>query len=164
MARSMAWRKLALSRYEKSEGGDFLENRSLLSQLTMAFLWTLFARLPRENVGSTSDDPGGGVKHDRHRHYQLPPERVLAEPEQPSSIHREARHPWIHCSCHHPGMVHRRQGHFKRFIESVCDQYRDRLVVVEAVQSPILAAALVRWDYDPDVMDFYYRGTAGITP
>ena len=54
---------------------------------------------------------------------------------------------------------HRRQGHCKRFLEALQADDRYDMVVVEAVQNPILAEALLRWgwDCDPQVMDFYWR-------
>lgn len=52
---------------------------------------------------------------------------------------------------------HRRQGHLRRFLDLLCSDGRFEMVVVEAVQNPILAEALLRWgwDCDPGVMDFY---------
>jgi GNAT superfamily N-acetyltransferase len=54
---------------------------------------------------------------------------------------------------------HRRQGHFRRFIEALCADQRFEMVVVEGVQNPVLGEALLRWnwDCDPGVMDFYRR-------
>lgn len=54
---------------------------------------------------------------------------------------------------------HRRMGHLKRFVESLCLDERFEMVIVEAVQNPILADALLRWgwDCDPQIMDFYRR-------
>lgn len=54
---------------------------------------------------------------------------------------------------------HRRQGHCKRFLEALQADDRYDMVVVEAVQNPILADALLRWnwDCDPQVMNFYWR-------
>jgi hypothetical protein len=61
----------------------------------------------------------------------------------------------------------RRQGVFTRFLRDVCAEPGYDLFVVEAVQNPHLADALMRWgwDFDPGVMDFYwpagvYAGTA----
>lgn len=53
----------------------------------------------------------------------------------------------------------RRQGHCKRFIERLCAEHPDKLIVIEAVQDPILAEALLRWGWECDsgVMDFYWR-------
>lgn len=58
--------------------------------------------------------------------------------------------------------AHRRQGHFRRFIEFLCADPRFDMVIVEAVQNPVLADALMRWGWgcDPGVMDFY-RLTGG---
>jgi GNAT superfamily N-acetyltransferase len=52
---------------------------------------------------------------------------------------------------------YRRQGHLRRFLEQLCADTRFELVVIEAVQNPLLAEALMRWgwDCDPQVMDFY---------
>jgi hypothetical protein len=52
---------------------------------------------------------------------------------------------------------HRRQGHLKRFLEVLCSDARYEMVVVEDVQNPILAEALLRWGWEVDtrVMDFY---------
>ena len=54
----------------------------------------------------------------------------------------------------------RRQGIARRFIEQACNDARFEMVIVEGVQNPILAEALIRWgwDYDPGVMDFYHAG------
>lgn len=54
---------------------------------------------------------------------------------------------------------HRREGHFKRFLAVICADERFAMVVVEGVQNPILAEALLRWGWDCDtgVMDFYKR-------
>lgn len=51
----------------------------------------------------------------------------------------------------------RRQGHLRRFLEELCADQRFARVVVEGVQNPILAEALLRWGWqvDPAVMDFY---------
>jgi hypothetical protein len=53
----------------------------------------------------------------------------------------------------------RRQGHLKRILAMLCADSRFDMIVVEAVQNPILAEALLRWDWgcDPGVMDFYKR-------
>ncbi len=55
--------------------------------------------------------------------------------------------------------AHQRQGHFKRFLAAVCADPRFDMVVVEGVQNPVLAEALLRWGWecDPGVMDFYRR-------
>ena len=52
----------------------------------------------------------------------------------------------------------RRQGVCKRFLARVVAEPGYDLYVVEAVQSPHLADALMRWDwdFDPEVMDFYW--------
>jgi len=54
---------------------------------------------------------------------------------------------------------HRRQGHFHRFLDVVCADPGFDMVVVEAVQNPILAEAFLRWDWECDsgIMDFYKR-------
>jgi hypothetical protein len=59
---------------------------------------------------------------------------------------------------------HRRQGHCKRFLMELCADARFDMVVVEAVQNPILAEWLLRegWDCDPKVSDFYH--TRRVTP
>jgi hypothetical protein len=51
----------------------------------------------------------------------------------------------------------RRQGHCRRLIERLCAEPGYDLVIVEAVQNPVLAEALLRWGWecDPGVMDFY---------
>ena len=53
---------------------------------------------------------------------------------------------------------HRRQGHCRRLIEELCGDDRFDMVVVEAVQNPVLADFLARlgWDRDPCVSDFYF--------
>lgn len=53
----------------------------------------------------------------------------------------------------------RRQGLCKAYLNALCADPRFELVIVEAVQNPILAEALLRWgwDCDPGVMDFYFR-------
>lgn len=53
----------------------------------------------------------------------------------------------------------RRQGKFKAFVKSLCDDTRFEMVVVEGVQNPILANALTRWGWQCDwaTMDFYWR-------
>lgn len=54
--------------------------------------------------------------------------------------------------------AHRRQGHLKRFLDEVCADPRFDMVIVEGVQNPILAEALLRWGWDcnVEVMDFYH--------
>lgn len=53
----------------------------------------------------------------------------------------------------------RRRGVFTRFLSELCAAPGYDLVVVEGVQNTDLARALVRWgwDFDPGVMDFYWR-------
>ena len=55
--------------------------------------------------------------------------------------------------------AYQNQGHFRRFLASVCADERFDMVIVEAVQNKVLAEALLRWgwDCDPGVMDFYRR-------
>ena len=52
----------------------------------------------------------------------------------------------------------RRQGVFSRFLDTLVAIPGIDLFVVEAVQNPVLGAALLRrgWDCDPEVMDFYH--------
>lgn len=52
----------------------------------------------------------------------------------------------------------RRQGVFKGFLGQLVGSNPAELFIVEAVQNPILAEALMRWgwDFDPVVMDFYW--------
>ncbi len=52
----------------------------------------------------------------------------------------------------------RRQGVFTRLINTLCTDPRYELVIVEGVQNPILAEALLRrgWRHDLEVMDFYH--------
>lgn len=53
----------------------------------------------------------------------------------------------------------RRQGVCRRLIEAACADERFDIVIVEGVGNPELAQALLRWgwDFDPGVMDFYWR-------
>src|ERR1044071_2225522 len=57
---------------------------------------------------------------------------------------------------------HRRQGHFRRFLDAICSDPRFDMVVVEAVQNTHLAAALLSWGWDcePAIMDFHLRKPA----
>jgi len=57
---------------------------------------------------------------------------------------------------------HRRQGRCKEAISGLLRNTNYELIVVEAVQNPILAAALRRWGWDNDeeTMDFYHPTTA----
>lgn len=51
----------------------------------------------------------------------------------------------------------RRGGECRAFLNQLVADGRYELVIVECVQNPILAEALLRWgwDCDPEVMDFY---------
>lgn len=53
---------------------------------------------------------------------------------------------------------HRRQGICKRFIQRIVNHPTAELVIVECVQNPLLAEALLRWGWEVDegVMDFYW--------
>jgi len=55
--------------------------------------------------------------------------------------------------------AHRRRGECRAFLNQLCSDGRFDMVVVEAVQNPVLAEALLRWgwDCDPGVMDFYWK-------
>jgi hypothetical protein len=53
----------------------------------------------------------------------------------------------------------RRQGECRAFLNQLCADDGFDMVIVEGVQNPILAEALIRWGWecDPGVMDFYHR-------
>ena len=53
---------------------------------------------------------------------------------------------------------YRRQGECRGFLNLLCADERFEMVIVEGVQNPHLAEALMRWgwDFDPAVMDFYW--------
>lgn len=54
---------------------------------------------------------------------------------------------------------HRQQGLCRAFLNALCADPRFDMVIVEAVQNPVLAMALLRWgwDCDPEVSDYYWR-------
>ncbi len=54
---------------------------------------------------------------------------------------------------------HRGHGECRAFLEQFKEDKRFDMVVVEGVQNPILADALLRWGWEVDrgVMDFYWR-------
>ncbi len=54
--------------------------------------------------------------------------------------------------------AHRREGHCKRFLADICANECFEMAVVEGVQNPVLADALLRWGWEVDsgVMDFYW--------
>jgi hypothetical protein len=57
------------------------------------------------------------------------------------------------------GENHRREGHCRRFIETLATDARFDLAIIEGVRNPHLADALIRWGWDCDVgvMDFFRR-------